>query len=124
MSSTWDDGQACMNGATHMFSMGDGKAVNLTGHVELEPSSKPIDVLVDTIIGFLEKSSSFTRTVGNEAFSLLSGFVEDTTIDLILAVRLCQCICTFRSMTIGSFVAIRTARSCRVYRESWRRDAQ
>lgn len=49
-------------------------------------TDEPVDVLVDTIIGFLEKSTAYIRTVGNQVFSLLSGSVKDTTIDLILAV--------------------------------------
>lgn len=55
-----------------------------------EPSEdvtdEPVDILVDTIIGFLEKSTAYLRTVGNQAFSLLSGSIQNTTIDLILAV--------------------------------------
>ena len=55
-----------------------------------EPSedvtNEPVDILVDTIIGFLEKSTAYLRTVGNQAFSLLSGSIQNTTIDLILAV--------------------------------------
>jgi DNA polymerase phi len=55
-----------------------------------EPSEgvtdEPVDILVDTIIGFLEKSTAYLRTVGNQVFSLLSGSVKTTTIDLILAV--------------------------------------
>lgn len=55
-----------------------------------EPSEdltdEPVDILVDTIIGFLEKSTAYLRTVGNQVFSLLSGSVKNTTIDLILAV--------------------------------------
>lgn len=48
---------------------------------------EPIDVLVDVIIGFLEKGTAFTRAAGNESFSLLSGLVKDSTINLILSVR-------------------------------------
>lgn len=55
-----------------------------------EPSGdvtdEPVDILVDTIIGFLEKSTAYIRTVGNQVFSLLSGSIKDTTIDLILVV--------------------------------------
>ena len=55
-----------------------------------EPSDgvtdEPVDILVDTIIGFLEKSTAYLRTVGNQVFSLLSGSVKNTSIDLILAV--------------------------------------
>jgi DNA polymerase phi len=49
-------------------------------------TDEPVDILVDTIIGFLEKSTAYIRTVGNQVFSLLSASVKDTTIDLILAV--------------------------------------
>jgi DNA polymerase phi len=49
-------------------------------------TDEPVDILVDTIIGFLEKSTAYLRTVGNQGFSLLSGSVKNTTIDLILAV--------------------------------------
>lgn len=59
--------------------------------VDADPSSPPpIDVFVDAIIGFLEKSSSTSgllRTVGKQAFSLLSGMVQESTVDLILSVR-------------------------------------
>lgn len=49
-------------------------------------TDEPVDILIDTIIGFLEKSTAYLRTVGNQVFSLLSGSVKNTTIDLILAV--------------------------------------
>ena len=48
---------------------------------------EPIDVLVDVIIGFLEKGTAYMRAAGNQSFSLLSGSVEDSTINLILSVR-------------------------------------
>ena len=38
-----------------------------------EATDEPVDILVDTIIGFLEKSTAYLRTVGNQVFSLLSG---------------------------------------------------
>lgn len=46
----------------------------------------PIDLLVDTIIGFLERGTAFLRTVANQSFSLLSAHVERSTIELILTV--------------------------------------
>jgi len=49
--------------------------------------SAPVDLLVDVIIGFLEKSTTYMRTVGNQVFSLLSESVKDSTIDLIVTVR-------------------------------------
>jgi hypothetical protein len=42
---------------------------------------------VDVIIGFLEKGTAYTRAAGNQSFSLLSGSVGDSTINLILSVR-------------------------------------
>ena len=51
-----------------------------------EPPPEPIDVLVDTIIGCLEKGTAFMRAVGIRSFSLLSGVVKDATINLILSV--------------------------------------
>ena len=51
-----------------------------------ETMEEPVDVLVDTIIGFLEESTSYMRTVGNEVFSLLSGSVRESTSDLIVTV--------------------------------------
>lgn len=53
-----------------------------------EPTEEPVDVLVDTIIGFLEESTAYMRTVGNQVFSLLSGSVRDSTIDLIVTVSI------------------------------------
>ncbi|VDB99939.1 unnamed protein product [Peniophora sp. CBMAI 1063] len=50
-----------------------------------ENEPEPIDVLVDIIIGFLEKSTAFTRAVGNQSFGLLSGAVKASTLDLVLA---------------------------------------
>lgn len=47
---------------------------------------EPVDVFVDTIIGFLEKSTAYMRTVGNQVFALLSGVVQESTIDLIVTV--------------------------------------
>jgi DNA polymerase phi len=54
---------------------------------------EPVDILVDTIIGFLEKSTAYLKTTANQVFVLLSGSVKESTIDLILTVssfaRLC-----------------------------------
>jgi DNA polymerase phi len=47
----------------------------------------PVDILVDVIIGFLEESTSYMRTVANQVFTLLSATVERSeTVDLILTV--------------------------------------
>ena len=47
----------------------------------------PADVLVDIVIGFLEKATAYMRAVGNQVFTLLCDAVQESTIDLILAVR-------------------------------------
>ncbi|KAF8894690.1 hypothetical protein BD779DRAFT_1609359 [Infundibulicybe gibba] len=50
-----------------------------------EDSPEPVDVLVDSIIGFLEKSTAYMRTIGNQVFTLLSESVQASTIDLIVS---------------------------------------
>ena len=50
------------------------------------PAPPPIDVLVDTIIGFLEKSTAYMRAVSNQVFQMLSGEAQESTMDLILTV--------------------------------------
>ena len=47
---------------------------------------EPVDVLVDTVIGFLEKATAYMRAVANQVFSLLTGSVQESTIELMLAV--------------------------------------
>jgi hypothetical protein len=51
-----------------------------------EDEHSAIDLLIDVIIGILEKSSAFGKSVAVQAFGLLSGSVENSTIDLILLV--------------------------------------
>lgn len=53
---------------------------------EREGEEAPIDVLVDAIIGLLEKSGALLRAVANQAFALLSGSVQESTVELILKV--------------------------------------
>lgn len=47
----------------------------------------PVDIFVDIVIGFLEKSTSYLRAVGNQVFSLLTSAIQESTVDLILTVR-------------------------------------
>lgn len=56
---------------------------------------EPADVLVDAVIGFLEKGTAYMRAVANQVFALLSGAVQDSTIDLILTVSAIRghCVC-------------------------------
>ncbi|KAJ6630633.1 DNA polymerase phi-domain-containing protein [Mycena sp. CBHHK59/15] len=76
----------CLDASTRMFfdkkkSKKKRKAVEESEDAPLEP----VDILVDTIIGFLEKSTAYMRTVGNQVFSLISSSVQGSTIDLILS---------------------------------------
>ncbi|KAF9653857.1 hypothetical protein BDM02DRAFT_3265026 [Thelephora ganbajun] len=58
----------------------------ITGEAQPKDGDEPppIDMLTDTIIGFLEKGTTFLRTVANQSFSLLSARLERSTIELIL----------------------------------------
>lgn len=51
-----------------------------------EEDAEPVDVLVDSIIGMLEQSTAYLRTVANQVFSMLSSSTKGTTINLILRV--------------------------------------
>lgn len=63
------------------------KSTSTTEETEGTDAPEPIDVLVDTILGFLEKGTAYMRSVANHVFSILSGSVRESTIDLIVAVR-------------------------------------
>jgi DNA polymerase phi len=88
--------QATVNGVTRLFpaetqdkdkkkkKRKSAAAEVLQPEGESEPL--PIDMLVDTIIGCLEKGTAFLRTVANQSFSLLSARLERSTIELILTV--------------------------------------
>ncbi|KAF8274212.1 DNA polymerase phi-domain-containing protein [Lactarius quietus] len=68
----------CIDGASRMFP-------SLDPFQESSHAVEPIDVLVEVIIGFLEKGTVFMRATGNQSFSLLCGSVKDSTINLILS---------------------------------------
>jgi DNA polymerase phi len=86
--------QACVDGASRMFPVVEGKKgkksrrSSTTGASSDADAPEPIDVLVDTVIGFLEKATAYMRAVANQVFSLLAGSAKESTIELILAVRL------------------------------------
>lgn len=73
-----------------MFPAADGKKSKKSrksaGAVDAAEAPEPVDVLVDTVIGFLEKATAYMRAVANQVFTLLAGSVGESTIDLILAV--------------------------------------
>ncbi|KAH0584348.1 hypothetical protein H2248_009888 [Termitomyces sp. 'cryptogamus'] len=78
--------EASIDGATRMFSPSKkSKKGRKSASADTDPSApEPVDVFVDTIIGFLEKSTAYMRTVGNQVFALLSGAVQESAIDLIV----------------------------------------
>ncbi|KJA27489.1 hypothetical protein HYPSUDRAFT_35394 [Hypholoma sublateritium FD-334 SS-4] len=79
--------EVCSDAASRMLLTLEGKKKKKSKQAEdthEEAMEEPVDVLVDTIIGFLEESTSYMRTIGNEVFSLLSGSVKESTIDLIV----------------------------------------
>lgn len=51
----------------------------------------PIDLLVDVLIGFMERSSAQLRSLATQVFAMLSAEVSESTIDLLLAVCLSSC---------------------------------
>ncbi|RDB24111.1 DNA polymerase V [Hypsizygus marmoreus] len=77
--------EACIDGATRMFPQGKKSKKSRKSAADTDDAvPEPVDVFVDTIIGFLEKSTAYMRTVGNQVFALLSGAVQESTIDLIV----------------------------------------
>ncbi|TFK27400.1 DNA-directed DNA polymerase, partial [Coprinopsis marcescibilis] len=52
---------------------------------EPEGTYTPIDVLADVIIGFLEGDTPYMRSIVNQAFGYISGAVEESTLDLLIA---------------------------------------
>jgi hypothetical protein len=62
--------------------------IDSLGGRDVEQVHEPIDVLVDIIIGYLEKGTAFMRAVGNRSFTLLSGAIKESTVNLILTVSL------------------------------------
>lgn len=76
--------QAIRKATSKMFSSEKTSKKSKSEPPEDEPP--PIDVLVDAIIGFLEKANAFTRSVANESFSRVTSAVQGSTIDLILSV--------------------------------------
>ncbi|KAM5542581.1 hypothetical protein V8D89_003542 [Ganoderma adspersum] len=82
----------CLDGASRMFpaEAKKGKKGRKSSGAPAEEKGKekevpePVDVLVDTVIGFLEKGTAYVRAVANQVFALFAGAVQASTIDLIL----------------------------------------
>ncbi|KAG9226432.1 hypothetical protein CCMSSC00406_0003311 [Pleurotus cornucopiae] len=77
----FDTLSACIEGITKMFP--EKKKKSKKEKVETT-DPEPIDILADVIIGFMERSTNYLRTVGSQVFGLLSESVTSTTVDLIL----------------------------------------
>ncbi|KIO06410.1 hypothetical protein M404DRAFT_24641 [Pisolithus tinctorius Marx 270] len=77
--------EACLSAASRMFTAKkSSKKKGKQSELPAEDEPEPIDVLVDLLIGYLENASAYTRSVANEAFSCVTGAVQESTIDLIL----------------------------------------
>ncbi|KAF9500999.1 hypothetical protein BDN71DRAFT_1381267 [Pleurotus eryngii] len=77
----FDTLSTCIEGITKMF---PEKKKKLKKDKVETTDPEPIDILVDVIIGFMERSTNYLRTVGSQVFGLLSESVTSTTVDLIL----------------------------------------
>ena len=72
-----------------MFASDEGKSSQQSlSDVGVEENVEPVDILVDSVIGMLEQSTTYLRTVANQVFSLLSGSTKESTIYLILRVSI------------------------------------
>ncbi|KAH9929645.1 DNA polymerase phi-domain-containing protein [Amylocystis lapponica] len=81
--------ESCIDGASRMFPLETKKAKKSRKSAGGEKQGdeealEAVDVLVDTVIGFLEEATAYMRAVANQVFSMLSGSVQESTIDLIL----------------------------------------
>ncbi|KAL0947063.1 hypothetical protein HGRIS_013204 [Hohenbuehelia grisea] len=78
--------QGCLDGVLDMYmERKKSKKSRKSNAASEDPKPEPIDILVDIIIGFMEKSTAYLRAVANQAFALLSASVKESTVDLILA---------------------------------------
>ncbi|KAF5365721.1 hypothetical protein D9758_003270 [Tetrapyrgos nigripes] len=77
--------QTCVEACTRMF-LGKSKKKGRKSDIaeSSEDVPEPVDMLVDIIIGFMEKSTAYLRTIGKHVFSSLCGAAKDSTIELIL----------------------------------------
>ncbi|KAG9125256.1 DNA-directed DNA polymerase, partial [Ceratobasidium sp. 392] len=72
--------ESCLDATEKLFSLSKKAKTSSSGDDE----HSPIDLLVDAIVGMLEASSGFSRTMATTAFGMLSGRAEESTVDLIL----------------------------------------
>ncbi|KAI6005472.1 DNA polymerase phi-domain-containing protein [Pisolithus albus] len=77
--------ESCVSAASQMFAgKKSSKKKGQQSALPADDGPEPIDILVDLLIGYLENASAYTRSVANEAFSHVTGAVQESTIDLIL----------------------------------------
>ncbi|KAG2365801.1 hypothetical protein BDR07DRAFT_1398137 [Suillus spraguei] len=79
--------ETCIAAATTMFSTDNKSKNRRKSHTISQPDSdspKPIDMLVDVLISFLDKSTSYLRAIANKTFLCIASAATETTIDLIL----------------------------------------
>ncbi|KAH7889259.1 DNA polymerase phi-domain-containing protein [Phlebopus sp. FC_14] len=80
-----ENSEACLTAASQMFpSEKSSRKSKKAKNEQVADEADPIDVVVDVIIGFLEKGSAYMRSVANESFSRISSAVRESTMDLIL----------------------------------------
>ncbi|TFK46446.1 hypothetical protein OE88DRAFT_1667862 [Heliocybe sulcata] len=80
--------EACLEAASRLLetkSKKDKKRKKSESAAADEEGPIPVDVFVDTIIGFLEEPSSYMRAVANLCFGMFATSVRESTVDLILA---------------------------------------
>lgn len=82
----WETLDDCLEASTKLISPTEpGKKASKKEKKEVEEDfQEPINLLVDIIVGLLEHSSSFSRTMANQSFAMLTSLVTDSTVDLIL----------------------------------------
>jgi DNA polymerase phi len=72
--------------AEKMFSKkASKKAPKKADDAEETEDLDPMDLLVDVLIGFMERSSAQLRALATQVFGMLSGEATESTIDLLLA---------------------------------------
>ncbi|KZT44208.1 hypothetical protein SISSUDRAFT_1057190 [Sistotremastrum suecicum HHB10207 ss-3] len=76
--------EICLEASNQLLFGSNQAGADETNDSEEAHPAAPIDVLVDTIIYYLEKGSAYLRIISNVAFSLLSGDVRGSTVELIL----------------------------------------
>ena len=80
----------CVETVDKVFLLPTKKGKKFKKLERIEPKSgedtKPVDLLVDDLIGYLEKSSAFMRMVANRVFEAISGELEGSTVRLLLTV--------------------------------------